>query len=67
MTDANPDPGWYYCTKHNRVEHGQTCRAIDLLGPYPDKATAERALEIARERTKAEDEADRRWTSGDGE
>lgn len=65
MTDSNPDPGWYYCTKHNRVEHGQTCRAADLLGPYPDKATAERALEIARERTQAADEADRRWNNGD--
>jgi hypothetical protein len=60
-TDPNPDQGWYYCTKHNRVEHGQTCRIGDLLGPYPDKATAERALQIAAERTKAADEADRNW------
>ncbi len=65
MTDPNPDPGWYYCTKHNRVEHGQTCRKADLLGPYPDRETAERALEIARERTKAADEADRNWDTDD--
>ncbi|MET0233407.1 MAG: hypothetical protein ABW224_02085 [Kibdelosporangium sp.] len=65
MTDPNADPGWFYCTKHNRVEHGQTCRAVDLLGPYPDKATAERALEIARERTKAADAADRSWNGDD--
>jgi hypothetical protein len=65
MTDPNPDPGWYYCTKHHRVEHGMTCRAADVLGPYPDKATAERAFEIARERTKAADEADRGWSGDD--
>jgi hypothetical protein len=59
--DSNPDPGWYYCTKHHRVEHGQTCKIGDLLGPYPDKATAERALEIAAERTKAADAADQKW------
>ncbi|ALG06785.1 hypothetical protein [Kibdelosporangium phytohabitans] len=63
--DSNPDPGWYYCTKHNRVEHGQICRAADLLGPYPDKATAEKALQIAADRTKAADEADRRWSGED--
>lgn len=63
--DPNPDPGWYYCTKHNRVEHGQTCRAVDLLGPYPDKATAQRALEIAKERTKAADEYDSKWNEDD--
>ncbi|TCO58717.1 hypothetical protein [Actinocrispum wychmicini] len=61
MTDPTPDPGWYYCTKHNRVEHGMICRAADLLGPYPDEATAARALQIAKDRTKAADEADRKW------
>jgi hypothetical protein len=65
MTDPNPDPGWYYCTKHNRVEHGMTCRAVDTLGPYPDKATAERALDIAKERTKTADAADRKWDGDD--
>jgi hypothetical protein len=65
MSDPNPDPGWYYCTKHGTVEHGEVCRASDRLGPYPDKATAARALEIARERTKAADAADRAWNGDD--
>jgi hypothetical protein len=65
MTDPNPDPGWYYCTKHTRVEPGEVCRAADRLGPYPDKETASRALEIARERTKAADAADRAWDGDD--
>lgn len=65
MTDNNPDPGWWYCNKHNRVEHGRVCRAIDRMGPYPDRETAARALEIAKERTKAADDADRRWNADD--
>jgi hypothetical protein len=52
---------WFYCLKHGTVETAQGCRAADRLGPYPDRATASRALEIARERTKAEDDADREW------
>ncbi|MQA12217.1 MAG: hypothetical protein GEU98_27525 [Pseudonocardiaceae bacterium] len=63
-TDNNPDPGWYYCVKHRRVEHGEVCRAIDRLGPYPDEETASRALEIARARTEAEDAKDAVWNEG---
>jgi hypothetical protein len=61
MVDNNPDPGWYFCTKHNRVEHGEVCKAADRLGPYPDKETAERALDIAKARTEAWDKAERAW------
>ncbi len=56
---------WYFCLKHHAVESGQGCRASDRLGPYPDKETASRALELARERTEAADEADRRWDEED--
>jgi hypothetical protein len=55
------DEQWFYCLKHGTVEGPQGCRAADRLGPYPDRETASRALEIARERTKAEDDADREW------
>ena len=61
MADNNPDPGWYFCTKHNTVEHGDICRAADRLGPYPDKETASRALEIAKARSEAWDKAERDW------
>ncbi|MGH3861991.1 hypothetical protein [Actinokineospora sp.] len=64
-TDPNPDPGWYYNTRTGQVEHGEVGRAIDRLGPYPDRATAERALQIARERTEAADKADRAWSGED--
>lgn len=61
MADNNPDPGWYFCTKHNTVEHGDVCRAKDRLGPYPDRETAANALEIAKKRTEAWDKAEKDW------
>lgn len=65
MADNNPDQGWYFNTRTNQVEHGELGRAVDRLGPYPDEATARRALEIARERTEAADAADRKWGGDD--
>ncbi|MDV6013816.1 hypothetical protein [Haloechinothrix sp. LS1_15] len=65
--DPQPDPGWYYNTRTGEVEHGELSRAIDRLGPYPDRETAQRALEIARARTEeadAVDEAEREWEEG---
>lgn len=53
--------GWYFCLSHNQVEPAAGCRAANRLGPYPDRETASHALEIAKERTKAADEADRSW------
>jgi hypothetical protein len=50
---------WYYCLKHGTVEPREGCRAADRLGPYPDRETAGRALEIARERPAAAARADR--------
>ncbi|MFI0463639.1 hypothetical protein ACH347_06120 [Saccharopolyspora sp. 5N102] len=56
---------WYFCLTHRQVEPKAGCRAAERLGPYPDRDTAARALEIAEERTKAADEADLRWNSED--
>ncbi|MEV0088182.1 hypothetical protein [Saccharopolyspora sp. NPDC050642] len=50
---------------HRQVEPKAGCRAAERLGPYPDRETAARALEIAEERTKEADEADQRWNSED--
>lgn len=58
------DEEWFYCLKHGTVETADGCRSADRLGPYPDKATAARALEIAKERTESEDRRDREWNSG---
>jgi hypothetical protein len=55
---------WYYCLKHKRAEEGQQCPGEDRLGPYPDEASASRALETVRERERIKDAEDRAW-SGD--
>jgi hypothetical protein len=59
--DPNPDPGWYYNTRTHQVEHLERSRGVDLLGPYPDEATARRALDIAKERTRQADASDASW------
>lgn len=55
------DEQWYFSLKDGRVVRADEVRAADRLGPYPDRETAARALEIARERTEANDQADREW------
>lgn len=55
------DDQWFYCMKHGTVEGPDGCRSADRLGPYPDRETAARALDIARERTEAADRADEEW------
>ncbi len=59
--DAGPDDGWYFNTLTGKVEHHDRSRGMDLLGPYPDEATASRALEIAHERTRKADAEDAAW------
>lgn len=56
------DGGYYWCLRHERVESGDNlCAARHRLGPFDTPAEAERALERARERNQAWDEADARW------
>jgi hypothetical protein len=53
---ANDEEVWWFCTKHMRVEPADTaCAGKDLLGPYPTRAEAARALEKVRERNEAWD------------
>ena len=53
--------GWYFNVVTKKVEHHDRSKGSDLLGPYPDEATAGRALEIARERTEKADAEDAAW------
>lgn len=55
------DEQWYYRISDKTVAQGKDASAMDRMGPYPDRATAEQALLIAAERTKAADEADEEW------
>lgn len=36
---------------------------MSRMGPYPDRASAEKALQIAAERNKAADRADEEWNN----
>ena len=61
MATADSDEGWYFNVRTKKVEHHDRSRGSDLLGPYPDEATAARALEIAKERTEKADAEDEAW------
>ena len=67
MTEDVIEVKWFYCLKHHTVEPLHGCRAVDRLGPYPDRETASRALDIARERTEAADRYDREWWEDEDE
>ena len=58
------DEQWFYCFVHKTVEPREGCRAADRMGPYPDKETAARALEIAHARTEEQDKEDEDWKWG---
>jgi hypothetical protein len=52
---------YYYCLKHRTVEPEGVCKAKDRLGPFPDPATAARALEIIHDREERKEAEDRSW------
>ncbi len=58
------DEQWFWCFVHNRVEPLEGCPAKDRMGPYKDRETASRAVEIAHERTKQQDKEDEDWEWG---
>lgn len=58
------DEQWFYCFTHDTVEPLEGCRAADRLGPYPTRDMAARAVELAHERTAANDRADEAWEEG---
>ncbi len=52
----NDDEQWYYEISTGAVTRGKHGSVLDRMGPYPDEATARRALEIAKERNASADE-----------
>lgn len=58
------DEQWYFNLDDHTVHQGKDPRALNRMGPYPDEATALRALEIARARNEQADDADDRWDNG---
>jgi hypothetical protein len=61
----NSDNEWFYCLKHRRPERGRQEPEQFLLGPFPDEATAARALDIIREREARKEAEDRAWSGED--
>ncbi|GAA0357780.1 MULTISPECIES: hypothetical protein [Actinoallomurus] len=41
---------WFFCLKHQRVEHGPGCPDRDRMGPYASEDEAAHALQRAAER-----------------
>jgi hypothetical protein len=56
MTNSGEQEQWWFNTKTMQVEPpGTGTPGKDLLGPYPSREEAERALEKVRERNKEYD------------
>ncbi|WP_223291019.1 hypothetical protein [Streptomyces avicenniae] len=55
---------WFFCLRHEQVEEGPDCPAKDRLGPYPTRADAEHAMDLARERNENW-RNDARWNDPD--
>jgi hypothetical protein len=58
-------PKFYYNIRTGHVEEGRQSTWTDLMGPYPTREAATRALETAKSRTDHWDEADRAWHDED--
>lgn len=61
MSTREDENLWYYCLSDHSVRQGKEARGLDRMGPYPDRASAEQALEIAKARNAAADREDEKW------
>jgi len=52
------DKEWYFDLSSGEVTQGKISNVFNRMGPYPDEATARRALEIAAARNAAADDED---------
>lgn len=56
---------YWFNTKTRQVDEGHQSDWTHLLGPYPTRAAAEKALETARAKTERWDTEERRWRDGE--
>ncbi|WP_061962605.1 hypothetical protein [Demequina flava] len=64
---SNQDDGksqFYFNTSTGEVEEGPQSSWENRMGPYATRAEAARALETAKKRTEAWEEADEDWRKG---
>ncbi|MGB3699410.1 MAG: hypothetical protein WBA05_18455 [Gordonia sp. (in: high G+C Gram-positive bacteria)] len=52
------DDQWYFDVASGKVTQGKVGHVFNRMGPYPDEATARRALDIAAARNAAADDQD---------
>jgi len=52
---------YFFNTRTKQVEEGRNSDWHDLMGPYPSREAASKALDTARERTEKWDEQDEAW------
>lgn len=62
--DIGRNTAYYYNLNTGEVETEGQSKAKDLLGPFPDRETAARALDIIREREERKRAEDREWEKG---
>jgi hypothetical protein len=55
---------YWFNTATGQVEVGHQSDWRNLMGPYPTREAAERALQTAREKTERWDREDREWEEG---
>ncbi|OJV76467.1 MAG: hypothetical protein BGO37_10415 [Cellulomonas sp. 73-92] len=61
-------PEFWFNTRTGAVEEGRVSDWSEVMGPYPTREAAARALATARARTEAwdrEDREDREWAGGE--
>ncbi|SDQ04152.1 hypothetical protein [Quadrisphaera sp. DSM 44207] len=56
---SEPEMKYWFNVRTGQVDEGHTAPGRDLMGPYATRAEAEHALQIARARTEAWDDAER--------
>ena len=62
--DIGRNTAFYFNLTTGQVETEGQSKAKDLLGPFPDRDTAARALDIIREREERKRAEDREWEKG---
>ncbi|PTR32109.1 hypothetical protein C8K36_1011159 [Rhodococcus sp. OK519] len=60
---SDDDNQWYFSLSDGSVSQGKAANVFDRMGPYPDRESAERALQTAADRNKAADDADDEWNA----
>ncbi|WNM28514.1 SPOR domain-containing protein [Demequina capsici] len=65
-TDGRDKVEYFYNVRTRMVEKGRLSNWDDLMGPYATREEAERAFEIAKERSSSWDDDDARWSGDKG-